>query len=83
MVHPIEFTTGCFVCLQPVGRPVLAPVLVLPGTRARAEVLPGVVESADGPVEVADLVFEDGSRAYGLPFACFFFVEEEELAEES
>jgi hypothetical protein len=73
--HRIEFNTGCIVRLQPPGRAVLAPVVILPGTRVRAEVRHSVVEMAGGPVEVADLLFEDGSRAYRLPCSSFSFVD--------
>jgi hypothetical protein len=74
--HPIEFTTGCIIRVQPPGRDVLAPVFILPGTRVRAEIWPAVVETAGGPVEVAELTFEDGCRAPLLPYACFAFVDE-------
>jgi hypothetical protein len=33
------------------------------------------VESEDGPVEVADLFFEDGAATRRVPFAWFTFVE--------
>jgi hypothetical protein len=34
-----------------------------------------VVEAAGGPVEVADLFFEDGTATRNVPFAWFTFVE--------
>ncbi len=44
------------------------------GTRVRAQVKPYVVEADDGPVEVADLFFEDGTATRAVPFALFSFV---------
>ena len=35
-----------------------------------------MVETSTGPVEVADLFFEDGTATRGVPFACFCFLEE-------
>jgi hypothetical protein len=45
------------------------------GTRAVAQLRPHVAETSAGPVEVADLFFEDGTATRGIPFACFSFVE--------
>jgi hypothetical protein len=75
MYHTIEFTSGGILSLHPPGRRVLTPVLVLPGTRIRAEIRAAVIDTMDGPVEVADLLLEDGSRAPRLPYAFFSFVE--------
>jgi hypothetical protein len=33
------------------------------------------VEAEDGPVEVADLFFQDGTTTRGIRFASFSFVE--------
>ena len=45
------------------------------GSRLRAQLKPYVVETAGGPVEVADLFFEDGTSARTVPFAGFAFVD--------
>ena len=45
------------------------------GTRVRVQLRPHVVETPDGPVEAADLFFEDGTATCEIPFACFAFVE--------
>jgi hypothetical protein len=43
------------------------------GARLRAQVKPYVVDTGVGPVEVADLFFEDGTATRGVPFALFSF----------
>jgi hypothetical protein len=48
---------------------------ILRGIRAYAALQPRVVESAGGPVEVADLHFKDGTVTRGVPFEHFHFVE--------
>jgi hypothetical protein len=45
------------------------------GTRLRAQIRAHVAETEDGPVEVADLLFEDGAALCGVPYAYFRFVE--------
>jgi hypothetical protein len=50
-------------------------LLIPKGTPVRAQVKPYVVERAEGPVELADLILEDGTAAHMIPFACFSFVE--------
>jgi hypothetical protein len=72
--HGIEFVRPWW---ADVGRSPAQPlerVLLPRGTRRRARVRPRVVEGAGGPVEVADLFFEDGAAARGVPFCCFDFV---------
>jgi hypothetical protein len=44
------------------------------GTRVRAQLKPYTADTADGPVEVADLFFADGTATRQVPFACFRFV---------
>ena len=48
--------------------------MLKPGTCLRAQIRPHVLEPAEGPVEVADLFFEDGTATRAVPFACFAFV---------
>jgi hypothetical protein len=43
------------------------------GTYLQAELKPYVVETKDGPVEVADLFFADGTTARSVPFKAFSF----------
>jgi len=53
----------------------LERVLLRRGTGRRVQLRPFVQESADGPMEMADLYFEDGTVARSVPFGCFSFVE--------
>ena len=50
-------------------------LLIPKGARRQAQIKPYVVESAEGPVEVADLFLEDGTATRGVRFACFSFVD--------
>jgi hypothetical protein len=45
------------------------------GHRQRAETRPYVVETNDGPVEVADLFFDDGTACRSVPYSCFSFLD--------
>ena len=75
MFHTIQFAA------EFVARPEIAPrrrrlrALLRKGDRLKAQVRPYVVETKRGPVEVADLSFEDGTAARSVPFRCFRFVE--------
>jgi len=50
-------------------------VLLRSGTRLRARLRPRILEDVFGLVEAADLFFEDGTGARGVPFATFVFVD--------
>jgi len=41
----------------------------------RSEIKPYVTQSDEGPVEMADLLFEDGTITRQVPFESFAFVE--------
>jgi hypothetical protein len=59
------------------GREAHTEQLVLKrGTRLRARIRPYVVESRDGPIEVADLLLDDGSFSRAVRFAAFRFLDE-------
>jgi hypothetical protein len=73
MYHTIEFAGEFMIDVEISRRQPLERVLIQGGSRLRAQVKPYVVETADGPVEVADLFFEDGSSTRMVPFACFSF----------
>jgi hypothetical protein len=75
MHHLIEFPVPVMVDLEAPGQPRLERVLIRAGMRLPAQVRPFVEETPDGPVEVADLVFEDGTTARGIPFASFRFID--------
>ena len=48
--------------------------LIPRGVWVRTRLKPYVVETAEGPVGVADLFFKDGTNVRGVRFACFSFV---------
>jgi hypothetical protein len=75
MHHLIAFPVQVTADLEVPGQARLARALIRPGMRLAAQVRPYVVETPEGPVEVADLFFEDGTTAHGIPFASFRFVD--------
>ncbi|HZT82425.1 MAG TPA: hypothetical protein VFA26_19505 [Gemmataceae bacterium] len=74
MFHTILFAEEFAGDLEVSPKDYLERVLLKKGTRVRAQVKPYVVEADDGPVEVADLFFEDGTATRAVPFALFSFV---------
>jgi hypothetical protein len=75
MFHQVEFRS---VVLADVDRQEYAypqRVVIKEGTRLTAKIKPYVAESADGPIEVADLHFADGSVARAVRFAAFRFLD--------
>jgi hypothetical protein len=75
MYHTIEFVAEFTLDLEISPKHPLERVLVQKGTRLRAQLKPHVTETEAGPVEVADLFFEDGSVTRRVPFAWLSFVE--------
>jgi hypothetical protein len=75
MYHYIEFNTAFTSDLEISPRQRLERLRVQKGTRAHVGLRPYVVETAGGPVEVADLYFEDGTVTRGVRFEKFRFVE--------
>ena len=75
MYHSIEFITELLLDLEISRKKPLERTLIEAGTRLRAQIKPYVVESEDGPVEVADLFLEDGTSTSMVRFACFRFVD--------
>ena len=74
MYHQIEFVSDVQADVEISPRHPLERLLLRRGSRRRAQVRPYVVEAADGPAEVADLFFDDGTATRRVPFACFSFV---------
>ena len=74
MFHTIEFHTDWTTDLEISPKKPLEQLSIRKGTRLKAQVKPYVIETSDGPVEVADLFLEDGATARSLPFAFFSFV---------
>lgn len=75
MYHTIEFTVESLIDLEISRKQPLEQLLIRKGTRVRAQVRPHVIETLMGPVEAADLFFEDGSATRGVRFECFVFVD--------
>jgi hypothetical protein len=75
MYHTLEFAAEFMVDLEVSRKQPLERVLIRRGTRVRAQLRPYVIEAEDGPVEVADLFFEDGSATRGVRFERFAFVD--------
>lgn len=75
MYHVIEFTEALTLDLEVSAKQPLERIVVERGTRQRAQLRPYVVETDDGPTEVADLFFQDGTTTRGIRFACFSFVD--------
>ncbi len=73
MYHVIEFVNDWWADLERGPGQPLEQVLLRRGTRRRAQIRPYVIERADGPVEAADLFFEDGTATRGVPFASIKF----------
>jgi hypothetical protein len=75
MYHTIEFIEELKVDLEVSPKQPLERVSIKKGAWRRAQIKPYVVETEDGPAEVADLFFEDGTVTRGVSFAFFSFVE--------
>jgi hypothetical protein len=75
MYHAIQFTAGVDAHIETCPKRPPEQVHIGKGTRLRARVKPHVVETPDGPVELADLFLEDGTATRLVPFACFSFLD--------
>ena len=75
MYHTLQFDAALTVDLEISPKHPLERLCIRKGTRLKAQLKPYVLETADGPSEVADLFFEDGTATRQVPFACFRFVE--------
>jgi hypothetical protein len=73
--HTIEFAIDLRVTLARSPGNRLQQLTFRVGDRLPAEVRPYVVETEKEPVEVADLVFADGSTVLSVPFLCFSFID--------
>jgi hypothetical protein len=75
MYHLIEFCSAFTADLEVSPKQRLERLRIQKGTRAYVGLQPYVVETAGGPVEVADLYFEDGTVTRRVRFDQFRFVE--------
>ena len=74
MYHTITFNVDYTVDLEIAPHAPLERLLLRKGVRVRTQLKPYVAETTDGPVEVADLFFEDGTTTRSVPFGNFSFV---------
>jgi hypothetical protein len=75
MYHTIEFNDDLMVDFEISRSQPLERIRIRKGARARAQVKPYVTETPDGPTEVADLFFDDGTATRAVPFELFSFVD--------
>ena len=75
MYHTIEFDEPLTLDLEISAKQPLERVSVKKGTRLRAQVRPYVTQTEEGPVEVADLFFDDGTTTRRVRFSSFSFVD--------
>ena len=75
MYHTIEFARDVVVDLQRSQRQRLEKTLMRKGSRVQVQVRPYVAEMVEGPVEMADLFFDDGTSTSAVPFRWFSFVD--------
>jgi hypothetical protein len=75
MYHTIKFRVKRRVDLEVSKKHALESVLIKAEIPMRAQIKAYVVETKNGPVEVADLFFEDGTATRAVPFAVFSFVD--------
>ena len=75
MYHTIAFTADLVVDLEVSPQQWLERTLIRRGTKVKAQIRPHVAETHEGPVEVADLFFEDGTTTRNVRFESFSFVD--------
>jgi hypothetical protein len=75
MYHIIEFTEDLKLDLERSSAHPLEKVLLRRGVKRCATIRPRVIETEAGPVEAADLFFDDGTTARTVPFEKFRFAD--------
>jgi hypothetical protein len=75
MYHTIEFNRGFAVDLEVSSQHRLGRMHICRGPRLQAQISPYVVETDQGPTEMADLYLADGLSARRVPFYVFKFVD--------
>jgi hypothetical protein len=76
--HTIQFMVEFEATLEVSRKLPLERVRIRKGELLDAQLRPHVVETDDGPIEVADLFFVDGSVTRDVPFGSFTFVDAED-----
>jgi hypothetical protein len=74
MFHIIEFNGDRTLDLEVPPRQPLERLFIRKGDRLQAQNKPYVAEAEDGPVEMADLFFTDGTTTRSVRFEQFSFV---------
>ena len=75
MYHTVRFEVEFVADVEVSAKQRLDRLRIRKGDRVRAQLRPHVLETDDGPVEVADLFFEDGTTTRDVPFVSFVFVD--------
>jgi hypothetical protein len=75
MYHPIEFCRDFITDLEISPKHRLERLRIRKGMRVYASLHASIVETDEGPVEVADLHFDDGTVARQIRYEQFSFVE--------
>lgn len=75
MYHTIKFAAEFEVDLEISPKHRLERMRIRRGACLQAQIKPYVVETENGPVEVADLFFADGTTTRMVPFEWFAFVD--------
>jgi hypothetical protein len=73
--YAIAFAAARWIDVERPPGQALGRLFLRAGTTIRAQIKPYVVEGPEGPMEVADLFFEDGGAIRAMPYACFSFAE--------
>jgi thymidylate kinase len=71
----IEFTSDVTVYLEVSPKQLLERLYIRKGDHRRAQIKPYVEQTEDHPVELADLLFADGTTTRRVPFEMFSFVD--------
>jgi hypothetical protein len=75
MYHTIIFDQTLTLEMETTQKEPLERRSVKKGTQVRAQLKPHVLDTKKGPVEVADLYFEDGTASRRVRYAFFSFVD--------
>jgi hypothetical protein len=71
MYHTIEFLRGFTADVQRSPQQRLERIRIRRGTQLQAQLMPYVIHTSKGPIEVADLFLQDGAALREVHFAWF------------
>jgi hypothetical protein len=75
MFHTIQFAVDFEVDVEVSPKHPLERMLIHRGIGLQVQIKPYVVETDNGPVEMADLLLANGKTVRMMPFGSFWFVE--------